>query len=103
ICHFLVTVRVADMLALLYSAEITTEVLCETRFVVTVKLADVAPAGTRMLAGTVATLALLLTRLITAPLEGAGALSLTVPVEVNPPLTLAGLMVSMESVGSGVD
>lgn len=65
------------------------------------KVADVAPAGTMMLAGTVATFVLLLIRLISAPPEGAGALSVTVPVEVKPPLTLAGLRVSALSVGSG--
>ena len=65
------------------------------------KVADVAPAGTMMLAGTMATLVLLLTRVTTAPPEGAGALSVTVPVETEPPRTLAGLMVSAESVGSG--
>lgn len=54
-----------------------------------------------MLAGTVATLVLLLTRLITAPPEGAGALSVTVPVETEPPRTLAGLKVSAVSVGRG--
>jgi hypothetical protein len=101
-CYFLVTLRVADMLALLYCAEITTSVRRETRLVITLKLADVAPAGTMMLAGTVATLVLLLLRVITAPPEGAGALSVTVPVEVKPPLTLVGLRVNELSVGNGV-
>lgn len=87
---------------MLYSAEITTEVGRETGLVATLKLADVAPAGTTMLAGTVATFALLLNRLITAPPEGAGAFSVTVPVEVDPPLILPGLRVSVLSVGSGV-
>jgi len=80
----------------------TTEVSCWTRLVVTLKLADVAPAGTIMLAGTVATVVLLLTRLITAPPEGAGALNVTVPVEGKPPLTLVGLRESALSAGSGV-
>jgi hypothetical protein len=101
--YFLVTWRVAEVLVLLYCAEITTEVGRETRVVVTLKLADVAPAGTMRLAGTVATLVLLLIRLITAPPDGAGALSVTVPVEVKPPLTLVGLRVSARSVGSADD
>jgi len=101
-CYFLVTLRIADTLVLLYCAEITTEVRRETRLVVTMKLADVAPAGTMMLAGTVATFVLLLTRLITAPPEGAGALNVTVPVEAKPPLTLVGLRVIALSVGNGV-
>lgn len=93
------------MLVLLYCAEITTEVRCETRLVVTLKLADVAPTGTMMLAGTMATLGLLLTRETTVPPEGAGALSVTVPVEAEPPLTLVGLMVNELSAGNsaGVD
>ena len=85
---------------LMYCAEITTEVELETRAVDTLKVADVAPAGTTMLAGTVATLGLLLERLMTAPPAGAGPLSVTLPVEVDPPLTLAGLRVSAVSVGS---
>jgi hypothetical protein len=86
----------------LNSAEITTEVERETRFVVTLKLAEVAPAGTVMLVGMIAIFVLLLVRLITAPPEGAGALSVTVPVEVKPPLTLVGLRLSALSVGNGV-
>lgn len=91
------------MLVLLYCAEITTDVRCETRLVVTLKLAAVAPAGTMMLAGTVATFVLLLFRLMTAPPEGAGPLSVTVPVEVKPPLTLVGLRVNALRVGNCVD
>ena len=69
------------------------------------KVADVVPAGTMMLAGTVTTFALLLIRLITAPPAGAGALNVTVPVEAEPPLTLAGLSVNELSAGhdAGVD
>ena len=100
LCYLLVTVSVADTLLLLYSAEITTDLVRETRLVVTLKLADVAPSGTMMLAGTVAIFMLLLRRLITAPPEGAGALSVTVPVEVKPPLTLVGLRVIAVRVGS---
>ena len=85
----------------MYSAVITTEVGRETGLVVTLKLADVAPAGTMMLAGTVATFVLLLTRLITAPPEGAGTLRVTVPVEAKPPLTLVGLRVIALSPGTG--
>ena len=86
----------------MYSAVITTEVGRETWLVVTLKLADVAPAGRIMFAGTIATFGLLLKRLITAPPEGAGALSVTIPVEINPPRRLAGLRVSVLSVGSGI-
>ena len=42
----------------------------------------------------------LLKRLITAPPAGAGTLSVTVPVDVAPPLTLTGLSVSALRVGS---
>ena len=52
-----------------------------------------------MLAGTMAMLVLLLSKAITAPPEGAGALSVTVPVEAEPPLTLVGLRVNELSAG----
>jgi len=67
--------------------------------VLTVKVALVALPGTVTLAGTLATPGLLLDRLTTAPPLGAGALSVTVPVEELPPVTLVGLRLSDESVG----
>lgn len=65
-----------------------------TVLVFTVKVMPVAPAGMVTLAGTVATAVLLLASEMTAPPLGAGALSVTAPVEVVPPVTLAGLSVS---------
>ena len=76
------------------------EVVAATGFVLTVKLALVAPPATVTLAGTVATLVLLLDRLTTAPPLGAAALSVTVPVEELPPVTLDGLRLSAVSVGA---
>ena len=66
--------------------------------VVTVKAAPVAPAGTVTLAGTVATAVLLLERETRAPPLGAGALSVTLPGEGDPPLTLVEFSVSEDSV-----
>src|SRR5213594_103750 len=71
-----------------------------TGLVLTVKVAVMPPVGTVTLAGTVATPGLLLDRLTTAPPLGAGPLSVTVPVEELPPVTLVGLRLSDESVGA---
>src|SRR5437899_11692828 len=76
------------------------EVVVDTGLVLTVKVALVALPGTVTLAGTVATLVLLLERATTAPPLGAGPLSMTVPVEELPPVTLVGLRLSDESVGA---
>ena len=67
-----------------------------TALVLTVKDALVAPAATVTLEGTVATAVLLLESATCAPPVGAGPLSVTVPVEEFPPVTLAGFRESEE-------
>src|SRR6266480_6303575 len=70
-----------------------------TALVLTVNVALLAPAATITLAGTVATALLPLERETGAPPAGAGPLSVTVPVEGDPPVTLVGFSVSEERVG----
>jgi hypothetical protein len=65
-----------------------------TGIVVTVNVAVVAPAATVRLAGTVAAAALLLVSVTTAPADGAGPLSVTVPCVGLPPFTMAGFSVA---------
>ena len=69
-----------------------------TALVVRLKLALVPPAGTVTLAGTTAA-GLLLESVTCAPPAGAGPFSLTVPAEGLPPVTLAGLRASEETIG----
>jgi len=77
------------------------EVLTTTTDVFTGNVALIAPAGTVTLEGTLAA-ALLLASAICAPPMGAGPLNVTLPVEdCTPPITLVGLSVSEETVGSG--
>ncbi len=80
-------------------AEITEEVLAATGVVVMVKVAEVLPPATVTVARTCAADRLLLCSVTTTPLAGAVPLSVTVPVEFEPPRTVAGLSVSEESVG----
>src|SRR4051812_40180268 len=54
-------------------------------------VALVAPSGTVTVAGTLATVELLLDRITAVPPAGAGAATVTVPVEVAPPATVVGL------------
>jgi hypothetical protein len=70
-----------------------------TALVLTVNVALLAPAATVTVAGTVAADVLLLERETTAPPVGAGPLSVTVPVEGDPPVTLVGFSVSEARVG----
>lgn len=97
-----VMVSVALRLAPANVAVIVTGVDVETVLVVIANVALCEPAGTVTVAGTVAALPLR-DRLTTAPLPVAVALSVTVPVEPFPPVTLAGLTATDESVGAPGD
>jgi hypothetical protein len=72
-----------------------------TALVLTVNEALVAPAATVTLEGTPAAAVLLLESMTCAPPAGADPLSVTVPVEEFPPVTLVGFSESEESVGGG--
>src|SRR5207248_1746853 len=76
------------------------EVVAATGLVVTVKVAVVAFAATVTLAGTCAAAVLLLDRVTIAPSAGAGPVRATVPVELAPPMTEAGLTPTELSVGA---
>ena len=66
---------------------------------VTVKVVLVLPAATVTLEGTVAAEVLLLAKVTIAPPLGAGALRVTVPWDVEPPVTLVGLRVRALAAG----
>jgi len=100
------TVREAVFVTPPKDAEMVTEVDAATALVVTVNVAEVAPAGTVTLEGTCATVVSLLDSETCAPLEGAAALKVTVPVEdCEPPTTVVGFNVSeeRETVGGVVE
>jgi hypothetical protein len=66
---------------------------------VTGKVAEVAPAATVTLVGTVAAEVLLLASVTAAPPVGAAAFNVTVPVDPVPPVTLVGFSESEEIAG----
>lgn len=72
-----------------------------TAAVATAKVALVAPPPTVTLAGTVATAVLLLPSDTTMPLAGAALVSVTVPCDEVPPVTLVGLRPTVDSAGLG--
>ena len=80
---------------------IVTGVDAATEDVVTVNCAVEEPTGTVTLAGTAATAALLLESETTAQQAETVPVSVTVPVEGLPPVTLVGLSASEESCGPG--
>jgi hypothetical protein len=85
-----VTVRGAETVVPFADADIVTVVCAATGDVVTVKVADVAPDG--MTTGPLTEAAALFEdRLTVNPAAGAGALIVTVPVELAPPNTEVGL------------
>ena len=77
-----------------------TDVEAATTLVVIVNVALVALAGTVTLPGTVAA-ELLLDSVTCAPPAGAGPSSVTVPVELLPPITVVGLSPSEERPAAG--
>jgi hypothetical protein len=78
-----------------------TETALNTDFVEAVNVAVVFPAATVTDAGTVAEVPLL-ARETLAPPEGAALVSVTVPLEDVPPVTLVGLSVTDESVAAAL-
>jgi hypothetical protein len=78
----------------------TADVWLATLVVVMVKVVDMLPAGTVTLAGTVAA-GSPLESVTTAPPEGAEVLSVTVPVELAPPVTLVGFRATEEKTADG--
>ena len=82
----------------------TTLVEEATALVLTANIALVAPAATVTLEGTLAAFVLLLKSATCAPPDGAGPLSVTVPVDEFPPVTLVGFSESNASeVGAGAE
>jgi hypothetical protein len=79
--------------------EIVTVVAALTEVVTMVKVAAKSPVGTVTVAGTGATVVLPLASETTAPPLEAGSVSVTVPVTVPPPSTLAGLRLSEAKLG----
>ncbi len=71
--------------------EMITEVVADTAVVFTVKVVLFEPPGTVTLAGTVATPGSRLDNVTTTPRAGATPLRVAVPVELLPPVTVAGL------------
>jgi len=84
------TVSVAVLVPLLYVPVMVTVVTLATELVLTENVAVVAPAATLTLAGTCAAVVLLLVSPTVAPPVGAAPLSVTVPVDELPPVTLVG-------------
>jgi hypothetical protein len=95
------TVNTAVFAAPEETAEIVTEAEEATPSVVTVNVVLEEPAGTVMLAGTVAAAVFELVSVTGDPPTGATAERVTVPVEDAPLTTLVGLKVNVETGGAG--
>jgi hypothetical protein len=94
-----VTVSVAVFVVPPNAPVTVTGVEALTAVVVTLKFALVAPAATVTLAGTAATVVLLLESVMAAPPVGAALVSVAVPCEALPPTTLVGLSAMLDNEG----
>ena len=92
-------VKVAERDVSLSEAVITALVVACTCVVLILKLLDCEPAGTVTLAGTMA--AGLFLVIVTVVAAGAVAVSVTVPVEELPPVTVVGFNVRLATPGDG--
>ncbi len=93
------TVRAAVAVELPETAVIVAEVVAASGIVATTNVAEVAPSATVTLLGGIA-YPLLDVKVTTAPPIGAGAASVTVPVDDIPPITLAGETVTLCTAGA---
>lgn len=92
-------VKIADALPPAADAVIVTFVDALIPTVLTVNVADDAPAATVTVDGTDADTSSVV-KLMMAPPDGAGWLRVTVPVEADPPMTVVGL--SVKPLGDGM-
>ncbi|MDX6377931.1 MAG: hypothetical protein QOE98_2234 [Gaiellaceae bacterium] len=95
------TVSVAVRVTAPAVAVIVTGVDVATAVVAIAKLALVAPCATETLAGSVATAVLLLDSVTANPPAGAADVSVIVPCDAAPPVTLAGVTDTAESAAAG--
>ena len=95
------TVSVAVLLTPPKVAEMVGAVEAVTVDVAIVKVALVAPAATVTLAGTLATVVLLLDSVTTAPPAGAADVSVTVPCDGLPPTTELGARLTADRLATG--
>ena len=86
------------MVTPLYDALMLTLIFLLVLVVLMLKVAELAPAGTVTLAGTLALIGLLLASVTTTGFTAA-LFSVTVPTEFEPPTTVVGFKVRLESTG----